>query len=151
MANDIMRSGPRGSSDQDAKFGYEIVEFQFDSASSTTYTMPLPFGTTCAVVDSEAFALTNTTVKADDDSDLRIGRTTDTDAFGTFDHGAATGGDFYTKTPGTVDVFAAANLIDADTDLIITYTASSGASGTNAGAVVVRVALQAISGGLYED
>ena len=149
MANDKMRSGPRGSSDQDAKFGYVVTEFQFDSAADTTYVMPLPFNTTCAVVGVESFALTNTLVKSDDDSSLQIGHTDDANAFGSFDHGAATAGDFYTYTPGTVDVFAAANLIDANTDFKIAYVASSG-SNANAGAVVVRVAFQAISGGLYE-
>jgi len=150
MANDNMRSGPRGSSDQDAKFGYEIREFQIDTSADITYTVPLPFGTTVAVVGVEGFAMTNTVVKSDDDSVLRVGRTSDTDAFGSLDHGAATGGDFYTYTPGTVDVFAAANLIDADTDLVIEYVASSG-SNTNAGLAVVRVAFQAVSGGLFEN
>lgn len=153
MANDKMRTGPRGSSKQAAKLGVEILNLQIDSANDTTYVIPLPFGTTMAVTSCEAFALTNTTVKVDDDSDLRVGRTGDTDAFAVFDHGAATAGDFYTKTLGAEadEPFKAANLIDSDTDLIVEYVAASGVSGSNAGAIVVRVVLEAVSGGLFND
>ena len=118
MANDNLRSGPRGSSKQKAKFGVEIITIQVNSASDATFTIPLPFDTTVAVVGCEAHAMTNTTVKADDDAVLTLGRTSDTDAFASFDYGAATAGDFYTKTLGAEadEPFKAANLIDSDTD-----------------------------------
>ena len=153
MANDKMRTGPRGSSKQAAKIGVEIIQIPFNGAQSSTFVIPLPFDTTMAVVDCEAFAMTDTTVKNDDDSVLRLGRTGDTDAFATWDHGAATAGDFFTKTPGAEadEPFKAANLIDADTDLIATHTESSGVSGSNSGQFAIRVVFEAVSGGLFND
>ena len=151
-AKDKLREGPRGSSKQKAEFGVEIVQIQFDSSADGTYTVPLPFDTTCAVVGAEAFALTNVVVKADDDAVLTLGRTGAANSFATFTHTAKPGGDFLAKAlgAGAAKPFDSAELIDANTDLVLSYVQSSGAN-ANAGAVVVRVMLEAVSGGLFND
>ena len=152
MANDNMRTGPRGSSKQKAEFGIETIWLQFDSAASTTFTVPLPFDTACAVVGCEAFALTNVLVKATDNATLALGRTGGAAVYATFAHTAKTGGDFLVKTDGAsaADPFVASELIKVGVDLTLTYVASAGAN-ANAGAVVVRVTLQAVSGGLFSN
>lgn len=152
MANDNLRSGPRGSSKQKAKFGVEVITIQVNTSADATFTIPLPFDTTVAVVGCEAHAMTGTTIKDDGNQALTLGRTSDTDAFATFAYGAATAGDFFTKTLGAEadEPFKAANLIDSDTDLIMTYTAATG-TGTNEGLIAVRVMLEAVSGGLFSE
>jgi hypothetical protein len=153
MANDNLRSGPRGSSKQAAEFGFQEYTFQIDSSAAIAYTLPLPYGTTVAVVNCEAFAMTDMTVKDGNDATLLVGRTSDPDAFGLFDATATqTAGDILTKTNGAAasNPYAAADLIDADTDILLTFTINSG-SGTNAGAIGVRILVEAVSGGLFKD
>ena len=160
MANDKMRTGPRGSSKQAAVAGVFILEVPIVSSSgiqdlqlsSGDVKFPLPFGTTCALTDVECYTPTGFAHGTGSVPTLKVGLAGgDTDGFATFDLSAdiAAGG-FATKTAGPLDPFATANLIDADSQIQVAYV-KAGTPADPTGGLMLRFTLEAVSGGLFSD
>jgi len=155
MANDAMRAGPRGSSDQEAFVGPYVETFTFSRSAivgTLAFSLPLRFGTTWRVRDIE-LAVLEVIAASSTNPTFTVGKTGDTDAFMTA-----------TATPngtaaGTIVAATKANqslwgtddyLIDSDTDLIFDQTIA-GSGGSVTGVVQIRVLLEPVSGTYFSN
>lgn len=148
--NDVMRSGPRGSSDQAAFAGPYTEAFTFTRGAivgTLSFSVPLRFGTAARVRDIE-IAVLEVIAASSTNPTFTVGKTGDTDAFMT---ATATP---TTTAAGTIVAATKANeaswgtdayLIDSDTDLIFDQTIA-GAGGSVTGVVQIRVLLEPVSG-----
>ena len=155
MANDKMRTGPRGSSDQEAYVGPYTEVFTFSRAAivgTLAFSVPLRFGTVARVKDIELACL-EVIAASSTNPTFTVGKTGDTDAFMTATAVPTTtaAGTIVAATKANVaDWTTDAYLIDSDTDLIFDQTiAASGGSVT--GVVQIRVLLEPVSGPYFSN
>jgi hypothetical protein len=153
MANDAMRAGPRGSSDQAPFVGPFIFEHVVSSAAiATTYVLTIPqrFGTNWRVRDIEAVTLT--AISATSAAPVfKIGKTGDDDAFMTaltVANGTATSTTLSVAKANEASWATDDYLIDSDTDLL--FTQSVAAAGSPGGIIAFRILLEPV-GGTYFD
>ena len=154
MAQDSMRTGPRGSSDQEAWVGPYVFEHVVSSAAiATTWAINVPqrFGTNWSVRDIEAY--TYTAISATGTAPVfKIGKTGDDDAFVTaltVAHATAASTKLALTKVNVADWTTDAYLIDSDTDLLITQ--STAAAGSPSGVIVFRVLLEPVSGTYFSN